>query len=104
MSNQRSPSRPPEPDSRLQRKARAARSIGFYTLIPTMMGVGPLLGYFAGSWLERRFGHAPWLSFGCVILGAVASVRQIILLLRRGEQAGDGDSESESPRKMDPDR
>jgi F0F1-type ATP synthase assembly protein I len=98
MSNQRSPSLSPEPESRLQKKARAARSIGFYTLIPTMMGVGPLLGFFVGSQLERRFGHAPWLSFGCVILGAMASVRQIVLLLRRGEQADGGDSETESPK------
>jgi F0F1-type ATP synthase assembly protein I len=104
MNHERRPVRPPEPESRLQKKARSARSLGFYTLIPTMMGVGPLLGYLLGSSLERRFGHAPWISFGCVILGAVASVRQIILLLRRGEQAERSDSESESLKKMDPDR
>jgi hypothetical protein len=60
-----------------------ARGIGAFTVIPMMMAVGPVLGYFLGAWLESKFGHAPWLSFGCVILGAAASVRQIILILRR---------------------
>jgi len=90
------PSGPPERDSLLKKRAKSARSLGFYTLIPTMMGVGPLLGYLLGSLVERRYGYAPWISFGGVILGAVASVRQVILLLRRGEQAERGDSEDES--------
>lgn len=80
------PGRPrPGPPDRAQRAAELARGIGAYTVIPVMMAVGPVLGYLLGSWLESKFGHAPWLSFGCVILGAAASVRQIILILRRAQ-------------------
>ena len=78
MSGNESP-RPREPrrgsPDRAQRTAEMARGIGAYTV----------MGYFLGAWLESKFGHAPWLSFGCVILGAAASVRQIILILRRAQ-------------------
>jgi len=80
------------PSGRAPSRSDTARSVGYYTLIPTMLGVGPLLGYFLGAFLERRFGYAPWLSFGCVVLGGVASVRQIILLLRRAKASEAGET------------
>ncbi len=71
---------------RLRKTADAARKIGFYTMIPTVLLVGPVLGYLLGSWLERRFDHAPWPSFGGIVLGLVASARQVIQILRRAQQ------------------
>lgn len=68
--------------------AGLARGVGAYLMIPTMMGVGPVLGYLLGSWLERRYGYAPWLSFAGVVLGAVASVRQIIRILQTYKSTG----------------
>jgi ATP synthase protein I len=73
-----------DPDRRRQ-SAEAARKIGFYTTIPAMLLVGPVLGYLLGSWLEHRFGHAPWFVLGGVTLGFVASVRQVIRVLRQAE-------------------
>jgi len=84
----------------LERRARQTRSIGYATMIPTMLGVGPLLGYGVGALLERRFGHAPWLSVGCMVLGGIASVRQMILLLRRAKEADDAGGDS--PRRSEP--
>lgn len=71
-------------ESLLQRRARSIKSVGYYTAIPTMMVAGPVLGYVFGSWLERRIGYAPWVTFAGVVLGGVASIRQVVLLLRRG--------------------
>lgn len=77
---------PREPEQRrvdaASRRAELARGVGAYLMIPMMMGVGPVMGYLLGAWLERRYGHAPWLSFAGVVLGAVASVRQIIRILQ----------------------
>ena len=46
------------------------------------LAVGLLGGYFAGSWLEGRYGHAPWFSFGGLVLGGVASVRKMVQIFR----------------------
>jgi hypothetical protein len=61
------------------------RKVGLYTAIPTIMVVGPVLGYLGGSWLEGKWGGAPWPSTGGAILGMIASFRQIYLVLKRGE-------------------
>ena len=86
----------------LARRARAARSLGYATMIPTMLGVGPVLGYLLGSLVERRFGGAPWFSFGGVVLGGIASVRQVILLLRRG--TADPKNVRQNPHDHSPER
>lgn len=89
--------RPPRaPQGRLAKRAQQARSVGYYTMIPTMMVVGPVLGFLLGSWLESRFGHAPWFVLGFVILGGVASVRQVVLILERGNAAAKRDKRSGS--------
>jgi F0F1-type ATP synthase assembly protein I len=48
-----------------------------------MLGVGPLLGYFFGTWLDKRLGSAPWLQFIFLGLGFAAAVRYIVQTIRR---------------------
>ena len=55
------------------------RLIGNAVLV--LVAVGLLGGYFAGTWLEGRYGHAPWFSFGGLVLGGVASVRKMVQIL-----------------------
>lgn len=59
------------------------RDVGIYTTIPTMLVVGPLLGYLLGHWAAGRWGHAPAFETGGVVLGLLAAVRQVWLLLKR---------------------
>ena len=63
------------------------RKVGMYTTIPTMMLVGPVLGFLGGSWLEGKLGGAPWVSAGGGILGMIVAFRQVYLVLKRGESA-----------------
>ena len=66
-----------------RKRAQQARDIGIYTTIPTMLVVGPVLGYFLGHWAGDRWGHQEtWETCG-LLLGLVASFRQVYLLLAR---------------------
>jgi len=85
-----------DPQDRLAQRVQQARSVGYYTMIPTVMVVGPVLGFLLGNWLEGRFGHAPWFTLGFVILGGVASVRQLVLILDRANAASSRDRKSGS--------
>jgi F0F1-type ATP synthase assembly protein I len=69
----------PDPDNRY----RYMRLVGSVGTIPLMLGVGPLLGYFAGRWLDRKFGIAPWLEIVLLGLGFAAVVRYIVRLLKQ---------------------
>ncbi len=59
------------------------KQIGALTAIPFLLVLGPLVGYFVGNWIDLKFGFTPWFSITFLILGFVASGREIYSLLRR---------------------
>lgn len=77
------------PDSRLNRKlGKTAKDIGTYTLIPSLMVAGPVVGFFLGRLVEKFAAIEPWGAVGGMLLGVVAAFRQVFLLLKRkSEQA-----------------
>ena len=75
--------RDPDQPGRLEQKARQAREIGFYTAIPTMMFVGPALGWWLGHWAGGRWGHVGACETAGAVLGLLAAIRQIQLIFQR---------------------
>lgn len=63
-------------------RARLARQVGLLTSIPFVMLAGPVVGYLAGSWLDRRFGTAPVFLIILLIVGLVAAGRETYKLIR----------------------
>jgi len=63
-------------------RGRRMRDVGIYTTIPTMLVVGPVLGYLLGHWAAGRWGHDAAFEGGGVALGLLASFRQVWLLLK----------------------
>ena len=59
------------------------KQIGALTAIPVILLMGPLLGYFAGDWIDRKFQVFPWFTIIFLFLGFVASGREIFRLLKR---------------------
>jgi hypothetical protein len=94
--------RPKDPvgafQKRIEQRAALARNVGAYGAIPIMMVIGPVAGWLGGSWLERRFGFAPWLSLGGLLLGGAASVRQIALLLSRATKSEEAQRKNRWPK------
>ena len=83
--------RPPHghEETRLARRVKTASQISAGVMIPSMILVGLVGGYFLGVWLESRFGGKPWFSFGGLVLGGVASVRQVIRVMRAPRRGPD---------------
>ena len=56
---------------------------------------GPLVGYFIGNWLDKRIGTDPYLTIVLIILGCIASAREVINLLKRAShEQNDFDKDS----------
>ncbi|MCS6799200.1 MAG: AtpZ/AtpI family protein [Myxococcota bacterium] len=66
------------PESREQ--LRVAARIGAVSL---EIGIGMLIGWFAGRWLDRELGTAPWLGHSGLLLGLVAGLRSLVRTIRR---------------------
>jgi F0F1-type ATP synthase assembly protein I len=63
-------------------KAKLARQVGVLTAIPFVLLTGPAIGYLLGSWLDGRFKTEPTLLIICLLLGFVASGREVYRLIR----------------------
>lgn len=59
------------------------KQIGALTAIPILLLSGAFVGYFVGSWVDRKFQHYPWFTILFVTLGFVASGREVIRLLKQ---------------------
>ena len=72
-----------------EKTGRWLRPIGLLTAIPFVLLFGPLIGYFIGDWLDKRFGTEPWLMTIFVVLGFVAAGREVWGLIRRASRDTD---------------
>jgi len=70
---------PPEQKS----PGEAIRTAGLLLAIPTLLIVSPLVGFFAGSWLDGRLHSGPWLGIIGLVLGFAAAGRETWLIYRR---------------------
>ena len=59
------------------------KQIGALTAVPIILVIGPLIGYFVGDWIDRRFRLYPWATVLFLVLGFVTSGREIFRLLKQ---------------------
>ncbi|MEW5874939.1 MAG: AtpZ/AtpI family protein [Candidatus Zixiibacteriota bacterium] len=68
---------------------RRLRSIGYLTAIPFLLLFGPLIGYFAGDWLDKKFGTEPYLMVLLIVLGFVAAGKEVWSLIQKSARESD---------------
>lgn len=71
------------PGSQGDPRYEGLRSAGLLLAIPTILIVAPLVGFFIGNWLDRRFNTSPWLVIIGLILGFIAAGRETYRIYRR---------------------
>ena len=65
---------------------RGLRTAGLLLAIPTLLIVAPLVGFFLGDWLDKRFHTRPWLMIVGLVLGFVAAGRETYRIYRRYQE------------------
>ena len=83
-----------KPPSRGDEAGRWMRPIGLLTTIPFLLMFGPLIGYFAGDWLDRKFDTEPYLMVLLIALGFVASGKEVWKLIQRASRDTDDSNDS----------
>ena len=53
------------------------REAGLLSTIPFLLAGGPVIGFFVGSFLDKRLGASPYLTIVFVVLGFVAGIREV---------------------------
>ena len=69
-------------ESNQDKKYLLWRRFGLLTAIPMILGAGPIIGFFIGDWLDKKFYTAPWLMLGFLILGFIAGIKETVTLVK----------------------
>lgn len=64
-------------------KPNYIRQVGLLGSIPLLMAVGPIVGYFLGSWIDGWLNTKPWFTIVFLIFGFVASGKEIYNIVRK---------------------
>jgi len=51
--------------------------------VGTVLVAGIVLGWFAGTWLDRRFGTEPWCMVTGVVLGSVGGFVELFRIVKK---------------------
>jgi len=62
------------------------RQIGLLGTIPFLIGVGPLVGYFIGGWLDDKFGTDPILMIVFLGLGLAAAIKETVRIIKEASR------------------
>jgi F0F1-type ATP synthase assembly protein I len=55
---------------------------GILSFIPLVLVSGPLVGFLAGDYIEKRVGFAPYISFTLITIGLIASVMETVRIIK----------------------
>jgi F0F1-type ATP synthase assembly protein I len=58
------------------------RQVSLLTAIPIILVIGPLIGWWVGTYLDGRFGTEPYMMVLFIVLGFVASGRETWKLIK----------------------
>jgi len=57
--------------------------VGVYLTIPFVLAVSPILGWWIGSWLDKKLDSAPYLMYIGLLFGFIAGFRELYHLVKR---------------------
>jgi ATP synthase protein I len=85
------------PDPKKDERFSALRTGGLLLAIPALLIVSPLVGFFAGSAVDRWLRSTPWFTLIGLVLGFVAGARETYLIYRRYQAEADKESTRRRP-------
>lgn len=64
-------------------KRRRIEMMASYAMLPFMLGVPPIIGWYIGSWLDEYFGFAPYAKYTLLVLGVISGIREVSRIINK---------------------
>ena len=72
------------------------RQAGIYTVIPLILAVGPIIGYFIGNFLDKKLHTSPYLMMLFILFGFIAAGKEVYNLTKRAMQEIDNENKGDN--------
>jgi ATP synthase protein I len=66
-----------------ERNRKSLQLVASYAMLPFVLGVPPIIGWYIGSWLDGYFGIAPYSVYTLLVLGLVAGIRELCRVIKK---------------------
>ncbi len=76
-------------DSPDRKRDKSFAQVGLLTTVPGILIAGPLIGFFAGKWVDSLLGTKPYLMLVGIGMGLAASGIEIYRVLKKAEHLED---------------
>jgi F0F1-type ATP synthase assembly protein I len=70
-------------------RGKGLAQAGVFLVIPTILLVAPMIGYFIGNWADSKLGTEPYLLIVGLLLGFGAAAREIYNLIKKAQAIGE---------------
>ena len=57
--------------------------IASYMMLPFLLGIPPIIGWYIGSWLDNYFNISPYGKYGLLIIGVMSGIREVYRLVQK---------------------
>lgn len=75
----------PSSEPRDGKYGKGLAQAGILAAVPMILLVAPMIGYFAGSWADKKLGTDPYLLIVGLALGFGAAAREIYNLIKKSQ-------------------
>lgn len=66
-----------------EQKRKRFQIIANYLMLPFVLGVPPVVGWYIGSWLDNYFGISPYGMYGLLILGILSGIIEVYRTIKK---------------------
>jgi len=74
------------------------RQAGIYTVIPFILALGPIIGYFIGNFLDQKLHTEPYLMILFIVFGFIASGKEVYNLVKRAMKDMEKEDKGNNPK------
>ncbi len=64
-------------------KIKLYRQLSLVGVIPAILAIGPLIGFFIGKWLDKKLGTEPYLMWVLILLGFIAAGKEVYRIVKK---------------------
>lgn len=57
--------------------------IASYAMLPFMLGIPPIIGWYIGSWLDNYFKISPYGKYLLLVLGVIGGIREVYRIIKK---------------------